>query len=166
MTIELQGIELRAFHGVLDDERREGQRFLVDLELDLADETAAATDAIEDAVDYRDVVETLVEVSDARAYHLLEAFATAIADALLARFSLSRERIRQLEIQQHDLRRSLAQCIESRRTGFHGGDRESRFLEVLGVDTSQRRRVFDQQNLCVSDDFRSRKVGLLQSENT
>ena len=50
MTIELQGIELRAFHGVLDDERREGQRFLVDLELDLADETAAATDAIEDAV--------------------------------------------------------------------------------------------------------------------
>jgi dihydroneopterin aldolase len=94
MTIELQGIELRAFHGVLDDERREGQRFLVDLELDLADETAAATDAIEDAVDYRDVVETLVEVSDARAYHLLEAFATAIADALLARFSLSRARVR------------------------------------------------------------------------
>jgi dihydroneopterin aldolase len=94
MTIELQGIELRAFHGVLDDERREGQRFLVDLELDLADETAAATDAIEDAVDYRDVVATLVEVSDARAYHLLEAFATAIADALLEGFSLSRARVR------------------------------------------------------------------------
>jgi len=94
MTIELQGIELRAFHGVLDDERREGQRFLVDLELDLADETAAATDAIEDAVDYRDVVATLVEVSDARAYQLLEAFATAIADALLERFSLSRARVR------------------------------------------------------------------------
>ena len=94
MTIELRGIELQAFHGVLDHERREGQRFLVDLELDLADETAAATDAIEDAVDYRDVVATVIEVSDARAYHLLEAFATAIADALLERFPLTRARVR------------------------------------------------------------------------
>jgi len=94
MIIELPGIELRAFHGVLDDERREGQRFLVDLELDLADETPATTDAIEDAVDYRDVVATVVEVSDARAYHLLEAFATAIADVLLERFPLTRARVR------------------------------------------------------------------------
>jgi len=94
VTIELQGIELHGFHGVLDDERRDGQRFLVDLELDLADETAAASDAIEDAVDYRDVVETIVAVSDGRAYHLLEAFAAAIAAALVARFPLTRARVR------------------------------------------------------------------------
>ena len=94
MTIELHGIELHGYHGVLDDERREGQRFLVDLELDLADETAAASDAIEDAVDYRDVVETIVAVSDGRAYHLLEAFAAAIAAALVARFPLTRARVR------------------------------------------------------------------------
>ena len=85
MTIELLGIELHGFHGVLEHERREGQRFLVDVELDLADTTAAETDRIEDAVDYRDVVATVVEVSDARAYHLLEALASALADALLAR---------------------------------------------------------------------------------
>ena len=94
MQIELHGLELHGFHGVLDDERREGQRFLVDLELDLADETAAASDAIEDAVDYRDVVETIVAVSDGRAYHLLEAFAAAIAAALVARFPLTRARVR------------------------------------------------------------------------
>ncbi len=33
-----------------------------------------------DAVDYRDVVATVREVSDGRAYHLLEAFAAALAD--------------------------------------------------------------------------------------
>ena len=33
MTIELHGIELHGFHGVLEHERREGQRFLVDVEL-------------------------------------------------------------------------------------------------------------------------------------
>ena len=94
MTIELHGIELHGYHGVLDDERREGQRFLVDLELDLADESAAASDSIEDAVDYRDVVATVIGVSDARAYQLLEAFSTAIADALIARFPLTRARVR------------------------------------------------------------------------
>jgi len=94
VTIELQGIELHGFHGVLDDERRDGQRFLVDLELDLVDETAAASDAIEDAVDYRDVVEAVVAVSDGRAYQLLEAIAAANADALVARFPLTRARVR------------------------------------------------------------------------
>jgi 7,8-dihydroneopterin aldolase/epimerase/oxygenase len=51
VTVELSGIELHGFHGVLDHERREGQRFLVDVELDVAAETAAATDRISDAVD-------------------------------------------------------------------------------------------------------------------
>ena len=86
MTIELHGIEFRGFHGVLEHERQEGQRFLVDLDLELAEPTAAETDRIEDAVDYRDVVATVVEVSEARAYHLLEALASALADALMGRF--------------------------------------------------------------------------------
>jgi dihydroneopterin aldolase len=94
MTIELQSIELHGFHGVLDDERREGQRFLVDVELELADDTAARSDSIDDAVDYRDVVDTVVAVSDARAYHLLEALASALADALVEGFPVTRARVR------------------------------------------------------------------------
>jgi dihydroneopterin aldolase len=94
VTIELHGIELHAFHGVLHDERREGQRFLVDLELEPVDTTAASTDRIEDAVDYRDVVAAVMEVSDGHAYHLLEALATALADALVTRFPLQRARVR------------------------------------------------------------------------
>ena len=56
MTIELHGIVLHGYHGVLDEERRDGQRFLVDVELDLEHEQAARSDRIEDAVDYREVV--------------------------------------------------------------------------------------------------------------
>ena len=93
MRIELRGIELHGYHGVLDDERTRGQRFLVDLDLVLADATAAVTDRIDDAVDYRDVVATVVEVSDARAYNLLEAFAAALADELVARFPLELARV-------------------------------------------------------------------------
>jgi dihydroneopterin aldolase len=94
VRIELSAIELHAFHGVLDHERRDGQRFLVDVELDYADETAAATDRIEDAIDYREVVAAVVEVSDGRAYHLLEAFATALAGELATRFPVGRVRVR------------------------------------------------------------------------
>jgi 7,8-dihydroneopterin aldolase/epimerase/oxygenase len=94
VTIELWAIELFGFHGVLEHERREGQRFFVDVELDYAEEVAATSDRIEDAIDYREVVAAVVEVSDGRAYHLLEAFATALANELTARFPVARVRVR------------------------------------------------------------------------
>ena len=74
---------------MLPGEREHGQRFLVDVRLDPVVERAAETDEIRDAVDYRDVVSIVREISDARAFHLLEAFAAALADALLARLPLT-----------------------------------------------------------------------------
>jgi dihydroneopterin aldolase len=35
VKIALHGIELHGHHGVLEDERRQGQRFLFDVELDV-----------------------------------------------------------------------------------------------------------------------------------
>ena len=81
LTIELSGLELHGFHGVDEDERRDGQRFLFDLWLDVPD-TAARSDRIEDAVDYREVVATVREVSDGRRYQLLEALSTAVAETV------------------------------------------------------------------------------------
>jgi dihydroneopterin aldolase len=94
MTIEILGLELHGHHGVLERERALGQRFVFDLELDIADETAARSDRIDDAVDYREAVAIVREVSDGRAYHLLEALATALADALLQRLAVTRVRVR------------------------------------------------------------------------
>jgi dihydroneopterin aldolase len=94
VTVELQGIELHGPHGVLEEERRRAQRFLVDLRLEPRGDAGARSDAIADAVDYRDVIALVQEVSDARAYHLLEALATALAEALLERFPLERVRVR------------------------------------------------------------------------
>ena len=94
VTIELYGIVLHGFHGVLEEERREGQRFLVDVELDLEHEQAARSDRIEDAVDYREIVARVRHVSEARSYHLLEAFTAAIADALVAGWPVTAVRVR------------------------------------------------------------------------
>jgi dihydroneopterin aldolase len=91
MKIELQGLELQGFHGVLEEERERGQRFLFDVRLDFED---VLSDEIDDAIDYREVVATVREVSDGRAYRLLETLAAAVADALVARFPVRRARVR------------------------------------------------------------------------
>jgi dihydroneopterin aldolase len=92
MIIELQALELRGFHGALDWEREQGQRFLFDVELEVGE--AGSSDRLEDAVDYREIAACVREVSDGRAYHLLEALATALADELIARFPAERVSVR------------------------------------------------------------------------
>lgn len=92
MIVELHGLELHGRHGVLDHERRDGQRFLFDVELDVGEH--GAEDGIEDAVDYRLVAACVRDASAARDYHLLEALAAAVADELLARFPVGTVRVR------------------------------------------------------------------------
>jgi 7,8-dihydroneopterin aldolase/epimerase/oxygenase len=84
VRIELAGIELHGRHGALAEERERGQRFLFDIELEVGER--GRSDRIEDAVDYRDVVACVREISDGHAYHLLEGLAGALADELAARF--------------------------------------------------------------------------------
>ncbi len=92
ITVELRGIAVHGRHGVTASERERGQRFLFDVWIDV--DESALSDRIDDAVDYRQVAETVRDVSDGRAYALLEALATAVAEALLERFPVLRARVR------------------------------------------------------------------------
>jgi dihydroneopterin aldolase len=92
-AIELRGLEVFGHHGVDEEERRAGQRFLFDLKLVLA-RGAGSSDRIGDTVDYRQVAILVKEVSDGRRFHLLEALAGAVADALLERFPVEAARVR------------------------------------------------------------------------
>ncbi|MBA2475939.1 MAG: dihydroneopterin aldolase [Actinobacteria bacterium] len=85
MRIELAGLELTGHHGVLEEERRRGQRFVFDLWLELPD-ARAHTDLLADTIDYRDAVEVVRSVSSGNRFALLEALAAAVADALVERF--------------------------------------------------------------------------------
>jgi dihydroneopterin aldolase len=112
-TIELAGLEVFGYHGVNEDERRDGQRFLYDVELDVGE--AGSSDRIEDAVDYREVAACVREVSESRAFHLLEALTAAVADALLDRFPVTRVRVR---VRKPDVRlpvEHVAATVERRR---------------------------------------------------
>ena len=91
MELEIAGIELRGFHGVLEEERREGQRFLFDVRLELAE---PAEDSVEATADYREIVAAVQQVSDTRAYRLLETLAAAVAEELKRRFAAHRVEVR------------------------------------------------------------------------
>jgi dihydroneopterin aldolase len=68
-AIELVGLELHGYHGVDEHERRDGQRFVFDIRLEVPDYTGAS-DRIEDTIDYREVAALVREISDGRAYRL------------------------------------------------------------------------------------------------
>ena len=93
VEIELSGLTVYGFHGVLESEQREGQPFVFDVSLTVGD-AAARSDRIEDAVDYRLVASAVEEVSSRTRFHLLEALAAAVADELVARFPIERARVR------------------------------------------------------------------------
>ena len=93
MQIELAGIRLHGYHGVNPDERRDGQTFLFDVWLDVPG-TTGASDRIEDTIDYREVAALVREVSDGRAFELLEALAATLVEEFLARFPVDAARVR------------------------------------------------------------------------
>jgi dihydroneopterin aldolase len=89
VKVELRGLELHGYHGVLPEERERGQRFLVDVCFEPQTERAAVSDDIVDAVDYRTVVAVVRSVFEGSAFHLLEALAAALAGALLAELPIA-----------------------------------------------------------------------------
>src|SRR3954468_11741504 len=92
ITVELHGLEVFGRHGVLDHERDEGQMFLYDVRIESA--SAPPSDRVEDTIDYRDIADCVRDVSDSRAFHLLEALASAVADSLVDRFEVARVEVR------------------------------------------------------------------------
>jgi 7,8-dihydroneopterin aldolase/epimerase/oxygenase len=92
-TIELLGLELHGYHGVNEDERRDGQLFVFDVVLEVPDGTGAS-DRLEDTVDYREVAALVREISDGRKFQLLEALAATLVEALLDRFPVDAARVR------------------------------------------------------------------------
>ncbi len=92
--ILLHGIQFYGYHGVHDEERRLGQRFLVDVELRLDVSTAAAADDVSAAIDYSQVHAVVLEIGTQQQFKLLETLATRIASALLERFPMREVTVR------------------------------------------------------------------------
>jgi 7,8-dihydroneopterin aldolase/epimerase/oxygenase len=80
-------IAVFAYHGVLPEEARLGQRFYVSLDCGLDLAPAGDSDDVSHTVSYADLTDIAVTIASNKRFALIEALAEAIADEILARFA-------------------------------------------------------------------------------
>ncbi len=85
-VIDIAGLVIFAKHGVLEEEARMGQRFILDIRL-VADVTEAVKhDRLADTVDYGEVIAVTESVFRDKRFYLIEAAAAHVASGILAHF--------------------------------------------------------------------------------
>lgn len=84
LTVRIHGLEVFGRHGVLPEETALGQRFVVDLEIVLADSSSTASDDLAATVDYAALADAVAALVAGEPVALLERLAGLIADRVLA----------------------------------------------------------------------------------
>ena len=82
--IRLTGVEATGWHGLLPDERRDGQRFVADVVVHLDTRRAAARDDLSHSVDYGRLAEEVHAVLAGEPVDLIETLAERVAATVMA----------------------------------------------------------------------------------
>ena len=90
----VRGIQFYGHHGVAEEERHLGQRFLMDVELSVDLRPAGGSDDLSASIDYAEVLRVVREIGENERYYLLEALAERVAAVLLERFPAASVRVR------------------------------------------------------------------------
>lgn len=91
--ISIRGIEGYGYHGVLPEERANGQPFVVDLQVCTDVAEAAAEDDLDKAVDYSVLANEVVDILQGEPCDLIETVAVLIARQVLAHGRVSSVRV-------------------------------------------------------------------------
>ena len=89
----IRDLLLRAIVGINAEERTNRQDVLVDVELEADCRPAGASDAIADAVNYRDVAKEVIELVEGSSFFLVERLAEEIARVCLRDARVDRVRV-------------------------------------------------------------------------
>jgi FolB domain-containing protein len=81
--IEIRGLELLLFCGVLDEEQARRQPFRLDLDLYLDMASAGTSDDLVETVDYGAVIDTVSQTMTGERFQLLERAASRVAELVL-----------------------------------------------------------------------------------
>lgn len=81
--ITLTGLRATAFHGVFENERADGQEFVIDVTVYLSLRDAAATDDLAETVHYGELADRVVAAVESDPVDLLETVAERVAQVAL-----------------------------------------------------------------------------------
>ncbi len=84
LVVHLRGLEVFGRHGVFPAEKRLGQRFVIDIDIELAHTGAVTDDDLAATVDYAALADDVAAIVGGPPLDLLEALAGRIADRVLA----------------------------------------------------------------------------------
>ncbi|WP_096441091.1 dihydroneopterin aldolase [Alteribacter populi] len=86
--VHIKGMEFYAYHGAFAEENKLGQRWYVDVSLDMDTKPAGTTDDLDKTVNYAEVYEQVKKTMEAEPVKLVETLCERIAKTLLATFSV------------------------------------------------------------------------------
>lgn len=87
--IFLQDLRVDAVIGIWEWERRIKQTVSIDLELATDAKRAAATDSIDDALDYKGIAKRLIEIVETSRFQLVETLAETLARTVVTEFDVA-----------------------------------------------------------------------------
>lgn len=106
-TITLTGLRVFGYHGVFDHERREGQEFVIDVQLRLDLSLPAASDDVVDTIHYGVLAERIAEAVERDPVNLIEKLA-----ARLVAVALQGERVREATVTVHKPNAPIARSFD------------------------------------------------------
>ncbi|KAF5741481.1 hypothetical protein HS088_TW10G00479 [Tripterygium wilfordii] len=83
----LRGLQFHGYHGVKVEERKLGQKFLIDIDAWMDLRAAGKSDNLSDTISYTDIYRIAKDVVEGPAQNLLESVAELIASNTLAKHS-------------------------------------------------------------------------------
>ncbi|XP_047173182.1 dihydroneopterin aldolase 2-like [Vigna umbellata] len=114
----LRGLSFHGFHGALPEERKLGQKFVVDIDAWMDLKQAGKSDNLSDTVSYADIYYLAKEIVEGSAQNLLESVA---------------EKIAVMTLTDHEQISAVRVKIEKPHVAVHGP------LDYLGVEIFRRR---------------------------
>ncbi len=93
-SIFLHGIETQCVVGVWEWEKQITQKIVVDLDMKADIAKSAATDELEDTLNYKAVAESVIEMLEASRFQLIETMAEEVAKLVMSSFSVSWVKVR------------------------------------------------------------------------
>ena len=85
LTIQIEGISVYGTHGVYDQEKMKGQEFRIDLQVELRENVLNfenyKSESFDNSVNYENLVNEVINLSDNNSYDLIETFAYDILES-------------------------------------------------------------------------------------
>ena len=87
LTIQVEGINVYGTHGVYEQEKKKGQEFRIDLQIELRENILNfenyKSESFDNSVNYENLVNEVINVSDNNSFDLIETFAYEILNLSL-----------------------------------------------------------------------------------